>query len=121
MLALLGTVLLVVAIIPAHGILLAWRRVPWQRSELGKVLFGKSLTIAIVLDLALIGGVLYLAGYGRPLWFEVLRLCAFAAVSVALWKQWGAYRAILRTAAVQAAVEVEEGTHGRRGAHTDPA
>ena len=104
----LGTLLLVLAVIPATGIAVTWRRVDWRGSKLGRVLRNKSVAIAIVLWLALIGATLLIAGHGRPVWFEALRLVAFAYVDVILWRQWNVWREI-----------VVEATSDTDGSHVD--
>lgn len=100
-----GSVLVVVAAWPANRIVWRYRRVPWRSSELGRVLHSKSLSIAIVLDLALVGSVFLLLGE-RPAWLELLRLAAFSYVAVALWRQDRAYSHILAQAGAA-------GAHGR--------
>lgn len=95
-LLLIGTILVMVALVPACGILWTWHNVPWQGSRIGRVLHGKAVAIAEVLTLSLIAAVLSLLELGRPWWFELLRLLAFGHVAVSLWGQWGAYRAIVK-------------------------
>lgn len=93
----IGTVFLALALIPAHGILLEFSRVPWRTSALGRVLRGKSESIAVILDLSVVAAILLLGGFGRPLWFEALRILALGYVALQLWRQWRAYRAIVRS------------------------
>lgn len=93
-----GTILLLLCAIPANGIVWTYRHVPWRTSRLGRVMFTKSASLALVLDFSLIGAVLVLFDWGRPWWFEVTRLCIFATVGIALWAQWAVYRAILEQA-----------------------
>jgi threonine/homoserine/homoserine lactone efflux protein len=94
----IGTVLLVLAVIPATLILIHWRNVDWRSSDLGRVLHAKAAAIAVILWLSVIAATLLLLDYGRPWWFELLRWCAFAYVDVILWRQWSIYRSILADA-----------------------
>jgi hypothetical protein len=95
---LVGTVLLVLALIPAIGLVLLYRRVDWRSSRLGPVLVQKSHAIAAVLTLNTIGAVLVIFEIGRPLWFELLRLVAFGWVAVVLWRQLDAFREVVHEA-----------------------
>jgi hypothetical protein len=94
-LLLIGTLLLVLALIPAVGLVLLYRRVDWRSSRLGPVLVQKSHAIAAVLTLNTIGAVLVIFDVGRPLWFEALRLVAFGWVAVVLWRQRAAFRSVV--------------------------
>lgn len=94
----LGTLLLVLALIPATGIFLTYRRVDWRASKTGRVMHDKSVAIAVVLWLSTIAATLLLLGHGRPLWFELLRLAAFGYVALVLWRQWFRWREIVHHA-----------------------
>lgn len=97
-LQLVGSALVLLSTIPANRIVWRYRRVPWRQTSLGRTLHSKSLSIAIVLDLAVVSSVFLLLGF-RPLWLEWIRLAAFSWVLVALWRQDRAYAAILTDAA----------------------
>jgi hypothetical protein len=94
-LLIVGSALLLMSAIPANGVVAEFLRVPWQESPLGRVLFAKALSLALVLDLSLIGSVLLIFDFGRPVWFEILRLIVFTGVSISLWFQWRTYHTIL--------------------------
>lgn len=94
----IGTVLLVLAVIPATGIVLTYRHVDWRSTRLGRVLHGKSLAIAVVLWLSVVAATLLLLDLGRPLWFELLRWVAFGFVDVVLWRQWRIWHEIVSDA-----------------------
>jgi hypothetical protein len=83
----------------ANGILGVYLQVPWQSTKVGRVLFSKALMIAAVLDLALVAIILVLLGLGSPVWFEILRLVAFAGVAFTLWWQRNLFRQIVRESA----------------------
>lgn len=94
-LLIVGSVLLVLAVIPATGIVLVWRHVDWRATTLGRLMHGKALAIAVVLWLSTIAATLLIFGLGRPVWFEIMRWGAFAYVDVVLWRQWFVYRRIV--------------------------
>jgi hypothetical protein len=96
-LLIVGTVFLVLSLIPAYGILRTWQRVPWRSNPLGRALHGKNLALAVILTLQLIAVALLIFGFGRPLWFEIARVAALGWVAWTLWRQWFAYRDILET------------------------
>jgi hypothetical protein len=89
---LVGTILVIAAAWPANGIWRTLGQVPWQASEVGRVLFSKAAMIALVLDFTIVASVVRLAGYGRPLWLEILRLVLFLGVAVVLWWQRDVFR-----------------------------
>jgi hypothetical protein len=93
---LVGTVLVAAAAWPANGIWYTLGSVPWRDTEMGKVLFSKAMMIALVLDFTLLASLLRLTGWGRPTWFEALRLVLFLGVTITLWWQRDVFR---RTAA----------------------
>jgi hypothetical protein len=96
-LLLLGTVLLVLAAIPAVGVLWEVGHVPWNRGpfrKLGRVIFSKAAVIGTVLTFNTIGASLLVFGWGRPLWFEILRTVVFGLIVPVLWAQWAVYRRI---------------------------
>lgn len=100
---LIGTVLLVLAVIPATGIALVWRQVNWRSSRLGRVLRNKSYAIATVLWLSMVASALLILGLGRPLWFELVRWVAFGYVAFVMWRQWLIWREIITDATSHAA------------------
>jgi protein-S-isoprenylcysteine O-methyltransferase Ste14 len=90
-----GTLLLILAVIPAYGVLWELHQVPWNKGpyrKLGRVLFSKSAVIVLILTLSTVGAILLIFGHGRPLWYEVIRLCAFALIIPVLYWQWYVYR-----------------------------
>lgn len=93
-----GSILLLLALIPATGIFLTYRRVDWRSSKIGRVMHGKSLAIVVVLWLNSVGALLLLLDVGRPQWFELLRIAAFGFVTIMLWRQWRLYRSIVGNA-----------------------
>lgn len=107
-LLLAGTVFLLAAWVPAIGILRTWSRVPWKSNKLGRVLHDKNLSIAVILTLQVIGIGLIIFHIGRPLWFEVLRLIVLAWVARALWRQWMAYRELVRNGSADDKVVTED-------------
>lgn len=99
-LLLTGTLFLVLAVIPALGVLYEVSRVPWNQGPLkglGRVLFSKAAVLAALLVFSLIGASLVILGLGRPTWFEVLRLVTFALIVPILFAQWYVYRRIRLT------------------------
>lgn len=90
-----GLVATLLALIPAAGVLWEVLHVPWNKGPLrllGRVLLSKSAVIVAVLFLSATGASLAVGGYGRPGWFELLRLLVFSLVIPILWAQWYIYR-----------------------------
>lgn len=87
-----GTILVMAAAIPANSIWRTLGSVPWQASTVGRVLWSKAAMIALVLDFTIVASVVRLAGFGRPLWLEILRLVLFLGVAVVLWWQRDVFR-----------------------------
>ena len=115
---LIGTVLLVLAAIPANGICWTYHNVPWRKSRLGRIMFMKAATVATVLNFSIVGSILIYLDMGRPVWWEVIRLLTFAAVTYALWAQWGAYRDILHDAERREKEQGEPGFNDDTAGHT---
>lgn len=91
-LSLIGSFLLVWAAIVGTASVIVHSRVPWRSTPMGRHLMFYMVSIAVVLDLGVIGFAL-----GRDtLWFNVLRLVVFVAVPIAmtqrLWLQIQARR-----------------------------
>lgn len=76
----MGNWLLFAAAFPATLAPVAYARVPWRRTTLGRHLMVYMVSLAVVFDL----GVIRLT-VGRTWWFDVLRLIAFGFVVLALW------------------------------------
>jgi hypothetical protein len=74
-----GNVLLVLTAIPAVLSVLAYSRVPWWRTEIGRHLMAY---MAIVALLTLLGVVRIVFG---PPWFDTLRTALFALFPVVTW------------------------------------
>lgn len=91
-----GSLLLLLAAIPANLIVLLYFKIPWRASRLGRIMASKAAAIALVLDFSVISSIMIALGYERPLWSSILRLVVFSLVVIALWFQWHEYRAILR-------------------------
>lgn len=108
---LIGTILVLLAAIPANGIVWTYRHVPWRKSRLGRIMFTKSAAIAAVLDLSLAGAIMLYLDMGRPWWWEAIRLSTFTAVTIALWAQWAEYRSILHEAQERDTVEDDTTGH----------
>jgi hypothetical protein len=75
----LGNILLILTAIPAVLSVLAYARVPWWRTEIGRHLF---TYMAIVALLTLLGTVRIVF---HPPWFDALRTVTFALFPAVTW------------------------------------
>lgn len=76
-----GNILLLLATIPAVLSVLAYLRVPWRRSRLGRHLMSYMFCVALVLMLSDIR----VFAVVDPQWFVIIRLVAFALLVITLW------------------------------------
>lgn len=107
----LGSILVLLAALPANGIVWTYRHVPWRKSRLGRIMFMKSLALAAILDFSLVGAILIWLNMGRPSWWEAIRLITFSAITFALWAQWSEYRSILQEAEERDRIEDDTSGH----------
>jgi hypothetical protein len=77
----IGTWMLYVACVPANLAPLAYTRVPWRRTAIGKHLMMYMISIALVLDLSTLSHFVN----PRSVTFQWLRLLAFGFVVICLW------------------------------------
>ncbi len=75
----LGNTLLVLTAIPAALSVLAYSRVPWWRTDIGRHLFSYMAIVAVLCWLGVIRIV-----FGPP-WFDALRTALFALFPIVTW------------------------------------
>lgn len=80
---LVGSVLVILAAIPANIIVVVYLRLPWRASLIGRSFMRKAIGIALILDLSLLALIL-----GRDnVWWELARVVVFGYFVWALWLQ----------------------------------
>jgi len=77
---LVGNVILFAAALPATLFVLAYMRVRWEDSAMGRQTMALSFVIALVLDL-----VVFRSVFGEVTWYAILRLFVFALIIPILW------------------------------------